>query len=469
MVFAGFFLFGLPGVSGAASPLPLLDKVFVYAGDQKVRLVMLFDAPLDGSDPVPRLRNGTLSLFLRGARGGKPIRQFALEQGGYDRLEAREGKSGLWLTIRTKKGFASLKGIPEITLGPSALTVTLPSLKISKAAGTKTAVRKHPAAFSLTGAPSRKSSSSSSPFFGLKNSQPGKQKEAVPQSTSESILENALSSSSAGFASGPPSSNPPPPVAAKGAKTNSLTLFQKKSQGSNLFARSSGSVGEEPQLGSNVVSFSGLALKFAGALGGILVLIIGGLFFFKKLAPRAVSRLGGNGSLVRTIYKTHLAPKKSLALVEVAGEVLVLGISGQNITMLTKIENEETLARVRKAGESTFVEHLTKMISSHSKSAQKADEADLPLLIAGKDSNDAVQGDSDQVALPKKGGAALLAYARQAGPKAGGLGNGNGFSDSQGGRNEDEEPHAPSIRSAARLRQRLNRVTTQARRNKATS
>ncbi len=449
ILFAGLLLMGFPDRTLEARPAPLLDKVFVYAGDENVRLVVLFNTPLDGSDPVPRLNNGTLSLFVQGARGGKPIRQFALEQGGYDRLEAREGNNGLWLTIWTKKGTPPLKGIPNITLGESALTVTLPSLKISEVTGS--------APREPSDTPFRKASSSFPPFSGLK-SRPVKTSSQV---TPDSILEGALSSPSASSVSGFQSPVPPSPV--KAEKSPPLTLFRKKRQSSALFGPSKDTARETPRIGSNVMSLSSIALKFAGALGGILTLIVGAFFFFKKLAPAAVSRLGGNGSLVRTIYKTHLAPKKSLALVEVAGEVLVLGISGQNITMLTKIENEKALARVREAGGSKFVEQLTQMISAHSKGAKKTDDTEFPLLTDGKDPDFAIQGDDAQAGVQEKGAAALLAYARQEVPKV------NGASGSQGGQDREEKIEVSPIRSADRLRQRLNRMTPQVRGRRASS
>lgn len=456
LVVAVFVLLGLPGISWAARSTPLLSKVFVYAGEQNVRLVALFDAPLDGSDPVPRLKNGTLSLFVRGVRGGKAVRQFVLGQGGYDRLEAREGKSGLWLTVRTKKGTARLEAIPGITRGKTSLTVTLPSLKILEVEDAGPEPRTPPVAVP------RKEGASTSSFSGLKGGESGSPNNTASSVTSESILDGALSSPSTNPAPGIRTSNPLSPTLPKAETNPPLTLFRKKDRSSKLLAGSSKSDQETPQIGSNVVSFSGLAMKFAAVLGGILALIVGGLYFFKKLAPGAVSRLGGNGSLVRTIYRTSLAPKKSLALVEVAGEVLVLGISGQNITMLTKIENEETLERVRNAGESTFVDHLSRMISAQSKGAEKPP---TPLLAAENESGKAVQKDEGEVVLPEKGAAALLAYARQVAPNVNSSGNGTGPGDHLDDHSGDEELEAPTVRSAARLRQRLNRVTSQPKRS----
>jgi flagellar biogenesis protein FliO len=455
VILAVLMLVLIPCRIQAANSSPLLNKVFVYAGDQKVRLVVLFDGLLDGSDPVPRLQNGTLSLFVRGARGGKPIRQFALGQGGYERLEAREGKSGLWLTVRSPKGATSLKKIPGIALGKSALTVTLPSLPVQAEAVANPPVRE-PSAVIPPGRLLGQSGSSPSSTQ-VNQGQGGGTSRTASDLSPDAILERALSNPSADSSIQFSNSTRSAPASPRVEKPDPLRLFPKNAGAQNLFSPSKKISIERPQVGSEVMSLTGMALKFAGALGGILALIMGGFFFFKKLAPSTVSRLGGHGGLVRTLYKTHLAPKKSLAVVEVAGEVLVLGISGQNITMLTKIENEETLARVRQAGESRFVEHLSKMISTHSGEKKDVDTHEPALLGGGNSSNGGSGSDATPMVLPEKGAAALLAYARQVMPQEPLQEKDLDIQDDS----IEDEPEAVPMRSADRLRQRLNRVVPQ--------
>ena len=45
----------------------------------------------------------------------------------------------------------------------------------------------------------------------------------------------------------------------------------------------------------------------------------------------------------------YLAPKKNISLVEVAGEILVLGISDQNISLLTSIREPDRIEEIKKA------------------------------------------------------------------------------------------------------------------------
>ncbi|HEY4619393.1 MAG TPA: flagellar biosynthetic protein FliO, partial [Nitrospirota bacterium] len=45
---------------------------------------------------------------------------------------------------------------------------------------------------------------------------------------------------------------------------------------------------------------------------------------------------------------TYLGPKKSIALVEVAGEKIVVGVTATHISMLTKVGREEDFGEVLK-------------------------------------------------------------------------------------------------------------------------
>ncbi len=73
------------------------------------------------------------------------------------------------------------------------------------------------------------------------------------------------------------------------------------------------------QLGPASPSLFGIGLKLALALGAILALFLGGASLFSRLAKGGP--LGRKKRLIRLINKSYIGPKKSIALVEVAGEV----------------------------------------------------------------------------------------------------------------------------------------------------
>lgn len=54
---------------------------------------------------------------------------------------------------------------------------------------------------------------------------------------------------------------------------------------------------------------------------------------------------------VRVITTAFMGPKRNIAVVEVAGEVLVLGLTPQSITFLTKVEDAAAKEELKKLGE----------------------------------------------------------------------------------------------------------------------
>jgi flagellar biogenesis protein FliO len=104
------------------------------------------------------------------------------------------------------------------------------------------------------------------------------------------------------------------------------------------------------------------ALKMIGALGAVL----GGLFVMVHLARRYLRRTAGAAPdrLVRVVASQAIGIKKSVALVEVPGCVLVLGVSGDRVQMLTRIDDPEVLERIRAhagAEPLSFYDHLSKL------------------------------------------------------------------------------------------------------------
>ena len=77
---------------------------------------------------------------------------------------------------------------------------------------------------------------------------------------------------------------------------------------------------------------------FAVVLGFMFLIFFG----FKKYVLKNTA-FGGGNKLVSVLGTWFLGPKKNIALVEVAGEVLVLGISQENITLLSNITSDEKI------------------------------------------------------------------------------------------------------------------------------
>lgn len=109
-----------------------------------------------------------------------------------------------------------------------------------------------------------------------------------------------------------------------------------------------------------------------------LAIVLGLMFLlfyvFKKVVLKN-SLLGGNDKVVKVLGTGFLGPKKMIALVEVAGEVLALGISNDNISLLAKIRDEEKLEKIRNSGQVSPLEKLLKRSKEEGDTAPEAGQA----------------------------------------------------------------------------------------------
>jgi len=83
------------------------------------------------------------------------------------------------------------------------------------------------------------------------------------------------------------------------------------------------------------------AIKMLTALG----VVLGGMLVVYYFAKRILKRQVGNskGKMIRVLESSYIGVKKNISLVEIPGAILVLGITNDNISLLSKIENQETI------------------------------------------------------------------------------------------------------------------------------
>ena len=105
------------------------------------------------------------------------------------------------------------------------------------------------------------------------------------------------------------------------------------------------------------------ALKMLAAL----MLVLGGLAIFFYIAKRVMRReIGGPANkMIRVLASQYVGMKKNISLIEVPGALLVIGISGDNIRLLTKIKDKKILDQIhdRQAERisPSFSDHLNKI------------------------------------------------------------------------------------------------------------
>lgn len=84
------------------------------------------------------------------------------------------------------------------------------------------------------------------------------------------------------------------------------------------------------------------------ALAIVIALMIVAMVVIKKTFFNSLSGTAGN-ALIHVLSTRHLGPKNSLLLIEVAGQVLLVGVSGQQIALMSRIDNPAALEKIKNA------------------------------------------------------------------------------------------------------------------------
>lgn len=86
-------------------------------------------------------------------------------------------------------------------------------------------------------------------------------------------------------------------------------------------------------------------MKMFTTLAIVIGIMIGALYLMKKYLYQSPVAAGSSG-VIRVISSYHLGPKKSIVLVEVLGEVLLLGVSDHQMSMLTTISDPDAMEKL---------------------------------------------------------------------------------------------------------------------------
>ncbi len=87
-------------------------------------------------------------------------------------------------------------------------------------------------------------------------------------------------------------------------------------------------------------SFLGAGVRMAVSLLLVLALIVGSVFFLKKITPYK-GIISGAKNPVSVLSRIPLGQKQSLCLVRIADEILVIGLTGTTMSLLSKMKAEE--------------------------------------------------------------------------------------------------------------------------------
>jgi len=104
-------------------------------------------------------------------------------------------------------------------------------------------------------------------------------------------------------------------------------------------------------------------VKMISALAVVLGVMLAGLWAVRKLMKKTGAGVDDEQK-IRVLSTRYLGPKSSIMLLDVLGNVIVVGVTGSQISMLTTITDEESLERLRstRAGErdsQPFLDQIT--------------------------------------------------------------------------------------------------------------
>ena len=108
------------------------------------------------------------------------------------------------------------------------------------------------------------------------------------------------------------------------------------------------------------------SLRMLAALAIVMAALVILFYFVKR-------RFGGDGgrskgNLIKVIGNTYIGVKKNISLVEIPGAILVLGVTSDRISLLSKIEDKEILENLGTLENGralpSFSHHLQKLSST---------------------------------------------------------------------------------------------------------
>ena len=118
---------------------------------------------------------------------------------------------------------------------------------------------------------------------------------------------------------------------------------------------------KKPHFLTDTTSFTEKIIKTYSILAIMCIFLIGLAFLIKKFKLKTGVYFKDN-NIFKIIYKFDVAPKKSIAIVKVYDEYLLVGITEYNINLLAKIESEDLKEEIKliegKRETSKFINYL---------------------------------------------------------------------------------------------------------------
>ena len=94
------------------------------------------------------------------------------------------------------------------------------------------------------------------------------------------------------------------------------------------------------------ISFFWSFFKMLSSLAVVIAMMIAAMYVIKKYFYQSPSAANGN-AMIDIISTCHLGPKNSFMLIEVLGQVLLVGVSNHDMSVLAAIKDPEALDKLK--------------------------------------------------------------------------------------------------------------------------
>lgn len=102
---------------------------------------------------------------------------------------------------------------------------------------------------------------------------------------------------------------------------------------------------EDPEFNDNRVSYPLMILRTIAVMGVIII----GIYFLFRLLIKKKNKLVTNSEVVEVLATYPLAANRIIQVVDIGGQVLVLGVSDSSINLITELQDKEVIDRIRLA------------------------------------------------------------------------------------------------------------------------
>ena len=102
---------------------------------------------------------------------------------------------------------------------------------------------------------------------------------------------------------------------------------------------------EDPEFNENRISYPMMILRTVAVMG---VIIIGVYFLFRVLVKKK-TKLVTDSEVITVLATYPLAANRIIQVVDIGGQVLVLGVSDSSINLITELKDKEAIDRIRLA------------------------------------------------------------------------------------------------------------------------